>query len=330
MRELKQQLINNPDSIISTLEHFDFTDVQERKGRIYFCFGYGHDNKTNNISLTDNPNVYVQDYVRPDLKGDIISYIMKSRNVPFKDVVSVIKKELGITGTSFTKRKVFGGIFNVAKRTASYESKVHSETILQSYKGLNTKFLKDNISLSTQEDFGLGFDIDSQRITIPIRNAYGELIGVKGRCNYTPKDDEPKYLYLVPCAMSTTLFGYSQNYQHLVNAEEIFIFEAEKSVMQAYDFGVKNTVALGSNNLSTTQIKLLYELQPKKIVFMLDKGLDYSQTYNNRDSLISFCKMNEFEIYMWDWKKSNLPDKSSPTDYGEDTFYECLLEIERI
>ena len=93
---------------------------------------------------------------------------------------------------------------------------------------------------------------------------------------------------------------------------------------------LKNTVALGSNNLSTTQIKLLYELQPKKIVFMLDKGLDYSQTYNNRDSLVKFCKMNEFEIYMWDWKKSNLPDKSSPTDYGEDTFYECLLDLERI
>lgn len=330
MREIKKQLLDNPDSIVSILEYYDFTNIRLNHSEIRCSFGQDHDASAIRIKLTNNDSLYVQDFVRSDYKGDIISYIMKSRNVPFVDVVSKIKNELGISNTTFSKRKVFGGLFNIAKRTSDYESKVHSETILQSYKGLNTKFLKDNISLSTQRDFGLGFDIDSQRITIPIRNAYGELIGVKGRCNYNPKDDEPKYLYLVPCAMSTTLFGYSQNYQHLINAEEIFIFEAEKSVMQAYDFGIKNTVALGSNNLSLTQIKLLYNLQPKKIVFMLDKGLDYTQTYNNRDSLINFCKMNEFEIYMWDWKKSNLPDKSSPTDYGEDTFYECLLETERI
>ena len=156
------------------------------------------------------------------------------------------------------------------------------------------------------------------------------MIGIKGRCNYEPEDNEPKYLYIVPCAMSTTLYGYSENYDSLMCADEIYIFEAEKSVMQAYDFGVRNCVALGSNNLSLNQIKLLYFLQPKRVIFMLDKGLDYSQTYNNRDSLLNFCRMNEIEVYMWDWKNSELPDKASPTDHGEDEFLNCLLNIERI
>lgn len=330
MKELKMQLLNNPESIIQILEYYEFTNIKLLRNEIRFSYGENHDASAIRIKLINNDGLFVQDFVRSDNKGDLISYIMKARNVKFTEVMSCIKNILGISSYSVKKKKVFGGFFDPIKNKTSYESKVYPESILNEYKGCNTKFLKDNISFTTQQKFGIGFDIQSQRITIPIRNAYGELIGIKGRCNYEPNDDEPKYLYIVPCAMSTTLYGYSENYDSLIGAEEIYIFEAEKSVMQAYDFGVRNCVALGSNNLSINQIKLLYFLQPKRVIFMLDKGLDYSQTYNNRDSLLNFCRMNEIEVYMWDWKNSELPDKSSPTDYGENEFLNCLFNIERI
>lgn len=330
MKELKMQLLNNPESIIQILEYYEFTNIKLLRNEIRLSYGENHDASAIRIKLTNNDGLFVQDFVRSDNKGDLISYIMKARTVKFTEVMSCIKNILGISSYAVKKKKVFGGFFDPIKNKTSYESKVYPESILNEYKGCNAKFLKDNISFTTQQKFGIGFDIQSQRITIPIRNAYGELIGIKGRCNYEPNDDEPKYLYIVPCAMSTTLYGYSENYDSLIGAEEIYIFEAEKSVMQAYDFGVRNCVALGSNNLSINQIKLLYFLQPKRVVFMLDKGLDYSQTYNNRDSLLKFCRMNEIEVYMWDWKNSDLSDKSSPTDYGEDEFLNCLLNIERI
>lgn len=330
MKELKMQLLNNPESIIQILEYYEFTNIKLLRNEIRFSYGENHDASAIRIKLTNNDGLFVQDFVRSDNKGDLISYIMKSRIVKFTEVMSCIKNILGISSYAVKKKKVFGGFFDPIKNKTSYESKVYPESILNEYKGCNTKFIKDNISFTTQQKFGIGFDVQSQRITIPIRNAYGELIGIKGRCNYEPNDDEPKYLYIVPCAMSTTLYGYSENYDSLIGAEEIYIFEAEKSVMQAYDFGVRNCVALGSNNLSINQIKLLYFLQPKRVIFMLDKGLDYSQTYNNRDSLLKFCRMNEIEVYMWDWKNSDLSDKSSPTDYGEDEFLNCLLNIERI
>lgn len=330
MKELKMQLLNNPESIIQILEYYEFTNIKLLRNEIRFSYGENHDASAIRVKLINNDGLFVQDFVRSDNKGDLISYIMKARTVKFTEVMSCIKNILGISSYAVKKKKVFGGFFEPIKNKTFYESKVYSESILNGYKGCNTKFLKDNISFTTQQKFGIGFDVQSQRITIPIRNAYGELIGIKGRCNYEPNDDEPKYLYIVPCAMSTTLYGYSENYDSLIGAEEIYIFEAEKSVMQAYDFGVRNCVALGSNNLSINQIKLLYFLQPKRVVFMLDKGLDYSQTYSNRDSLLKFCRMNEIEVYMWDWKNSDLSDKSSPTDYGEDEFLNCLLNIERI
>lgn len=330
MRELKKQLIENPEYIISILEHFEFTNIKLLRNEIRFSYGENHDATGIRIKLINNDGLFVQDFVRADNKGDLISYIIKARSAQFTEVMSCIKNTLGISSYAVKKNKVFGGFFDPIKNKSLYESKIYPETILNEYKGCNIKFLKDNISFETQQKFGIGFDIQSQRITIPIRNSYGELIGIKGRCNYEPEDNEPKYLYIVPCAMSTTLYGYSENYDSLMCADEIYIFEAEKSVMQAYDFRVRNCVALGSNNLSLNQIKLLYFLQPKRVIFMLDKGLDYSQTYNNRDSLLNFCRMNEIEVYMWDWKNSELPDKASPTDYGENEFLNCLLNIERI
>lgn len=330
MKELKAHLANNPEMIREVLEHYDFSNVRINRTEIRCSFGSGHDASAIRIRLNDNDGLFVQDFVRSDYKGDLISYIMAARNVSFIDVVNTIRSITGITSYSVQKKKTFGGFFDNIKRKSEYKSKTLSSDLVDKYRAYNIKFLKDNISFMAQKTFGIGFDDESQRIIIPIRNAYGELIGLKGRCNYDPDESESKYIYLYPCAMSTTLYGYSENYQHLMCADEIYIFEAEKSVMQAYDFGVRNCVALGSNSLSTSQIRLLYFLQPKRIIFMLDKGLDYKYTYTNRDSFLKFCKMNDTEIYMWNWKESDLPDKSSPTDYGEDKFFECLMNCERI
>lgn len=334
LKDLKKELLKSPQSIINILEQYEFSKIHIKSNEIRFAIADGHNSSAIRIKLTDNDNLYVDDFirnVRDDFgsRCDVISYIIKTKNTDFATVLSTIKKELGITDfyDFHTKQSVFGGFYDrIKKNQASLNVKTYKETILNEYLNVYSKrFAEDKITFEAQDKFQIGYDIDSQRITIPIRNVYGELIGIKGRAAWDITDDECKYLYIVPCPMSSTLFGYCQNYEFLNQADEIYIGESEKFVMQCYSYGIRNCVSLGSNSLSTAQAQLLIELNPKKIIFMLDKGLDFANTKANVERLKLFTRMFDIEIYWWDWQiNTNLPDKASPSDYGKKIFVDIV------
>lgn len=318
-KQLKCKLLQSPETIINILEFYGFSNPKIHSKEIRCGLYDGSNSSAIRIKLINNDNLFVTDYVR-GISYDLISYIIHTKNATYVDVLRVIKAELGIDDfyELNAKHSVFGGFYDrIKKRNDDLYVKTYSESILKDYQIVcNKKFLLDNISAESQNKFEIGYDVVSQRITIPIRNEYGDLIGVKGRANWDIKDDEPKYLYLVPCAMSSTLYGYCQNYKHLVG-NDIYIYEAEKSVMQCDSYGIHNCVSLGSNSISPKQCKLLMELNPKRIVFMLDKGLDIENTKRNAKTLGVYTRMFDTQIWLWDWTKSSLPDKSSPSDYGK-------------
>ena len=112
---------------------------------------------------------------RFNISEDIINYLIKVREADFKSVLNTIKKELGIQSfyTMTEKRSIFGGFYNrISKFQSAIYVKTYPESVLDEYDiGYNKRFLDDNISLQTQDYFDIGYDIISQRITIPIRNA---------------------------------------------------------------------------------------------------------------------------------------------------------------
>ncbi|MEG3006807.1 MAG: hypothetical protein RR806_04985 [Oscillospiraceae bacterium] len=195
---------------------------------------------------------------------------------------------------------------------------------MQYHKGAFTRFVKDNISFEAQQFFDLRYDPESQRIVIPIYNSIGQIIGMKGRANWEMSEDDMKYLYLIPCRISETLYGYSHNFEYLTG-NNVYICESEKSVMQAYSYDIRNVVALGGNALHKAQCKLLIELYPKNIIFLLDNGLDLSVTMGNIKLLQKYTKMFDMGIGYWDYRLSqSLPEKCSPTDLGVDKLNEIL------
>ena len=97
--------------------------------------------------------------------------------------------------------------------------------------------------------------------------------------------------------------------------------------MQAWGFGVRNIVALGSNSLSEKQTKLLLQLQPKRIIIAMDEGLAFEQTQRNADIIKSFGAMFTPEIWYWDSDQDlDIDPKSSPTDAGREKFKEIIEE----
>ena len=262
--------------------------------------------------------MYVIDYAR-NINQDIFTYISEQRIVDFKDIIAIVRKILNIDDISIfnESRGIFGGFYEKIRKRNEYTVRTYDESILNKYVSLaNMRFIKDNITIDAQQFFDIRYDVESQGIVIPIHNQIGELIGVKVRCNYDVQDGEMKYYYLIPCQMSQTLYGYSQNYNYLVN-NVIYIFESEKSVMQCYSYGIRNCVALGSGSISRKQVQMLLELNPQKIIFMHDVGFDLENILRNINIVKSYSRFSEVELGYWDFFDRLYDNKVSASDLGK-------------
>jgi len=332
--EVKAKLLEQPESIIHILDAFHFSKIRIGMREIRCAFEHGMNPTAVVIRLQNNENLLVKDYER-NYSLDLINYIIKSKNIPFKDVMNVIKKELHLDSIYNYKRKkgLFGGIYNnIGRSNGEIAVTTYPEEILKQYGSTpNWLWLKDGISLSTQRKWSIGYDVLSQRITMPIRTSTGEIMAIKGRLNGDPEEFEPKYLYIINGPMSQTLFGYSENYSSLYESD-VFVAESEKSVLKLDSWGYNNVVALGSNSLSTTQAKLLMSLNPKSVTFMLDRDLPLDNTKRNADLLRTFCTMRQLKIRYWNWENNiTLNEKSAPCDDTKEEFeYILSNEIEPI
>ena len=327
IQELKKQLLENPENICTLLEEFDFAHITLKRNEIRFA--RNSDGGPNIRIRLNDEYLNVTDYVN-SIHTDIISYIIKEKNTDFRSVLSAIKRILNLSDDwrPQSRHLIFGGVYeHIIHRTDS-SPKTYDESILDEYlKVPNERFQRDNISLEAQMKFGIGYDVGTDRITIPIRDQHGSLMGIKGRRNYeTDNEEDPKYLYLVPCQMSKTLFGYSTNYSSMYG-DTVMVFESEKSVLQCASYGYHNAVALGSNSLSEYQAKIILSLSPQKVIFMLDSDLPLENTKRNIDMLRSVAIMRDLQINYFDWTEClELPAKASPSDEGKEVFEYILAE----
>ena len=318
LKEIKKELLDNPEKLEELLEYFNFYNIHIHQSYISFGRAIDSSKKSIAIRLEKNDYLYVSDYAR-NINQDLFTYISEQRLVDFKDIISVVRKILKIDDFSIFREPqgIFGGFYEKIRKKNEYTCRTYDESILNKYVALaNMRFIRDNITIDAQQFFNIRYDVESQGIVIPIYNQVGELMGVKVRCNYDVQDGEMKYYYLIPCQMSQTLYGYSQNYNYLVN-NVIYIFESEKSVMQCYSYGIRNCVALGSGSISRKQVQMLLELNPKKIIFMHDVGFDLENILRNINIVKSYSRFSEVELGYWDFFDRLYDNKVSASDLGK-------------
>ena len=318
LKEIKKELLDNPEKLKELLEYFNFYNVHIHQS--YISFGRAQDTSKKSIviRLEKNDYLYVTDYAR-NISKDLFSYISEQRLVDFKDIIGVVRNILGVDDFSLfnESRGIFGGFYEKIRKRSEYSVRTYDESILDKYIPLaNKRFIDDNISIAAQQFFGIRYDVESQGIVIPIHNQIGELIGAKIRCNYEVQDGEMKYYYLIPCQASQTLYGYSQNYNYLTN-NIIYIYEAEKSIMQCFSYGIRNCVALGSGSISRKQVRMLLELNPKKIIFMHDVGYDLENILRNINMVKNYSRFSEVELGYWDFFDRLYDNKVSASDLGK-------------
>lgn len=325
--KIKEQLIEQPEKLITLLENFGFEHIHHRGSEIRFARS---DSGGANISirLKNNPYCCVSDWSR-GVNTDIVSYIIREKNVEFREVLQAAKQILNLADDwrPQQKKQLFGGIYsNLSCRNREIKLKTYDESALDKYEQIgNLRFLRDGISLEAQKFFDIRFSVEDNAIILPLHNEMGDFVGAKARTNYTPEEGESKYYYPIPTQVSQTLYGYSKNYEYLYGADTIYIGESEKFCMQLYTMGIRNCVSIGSHTLSEKQAKLLLQLAPKSITFMLDEGLDLMETKRNADILKSVSGMMQVDVYFFDHTEClELGPKDSPSDHGIKVWNEII------
>ena len=172
----------------------------------------------------------------------------------------------------------------------------------------NILFEKDGISLSTQRFFEIGYDQQTNRLTIPIYSEIGDLVGVKGRIFQEEiEDGQNKYLYLFNCNKGKILYGLNKNIDNIMHQGKVYVVESEKAVMQMYDMGYYG-VATGGFKISKHQINMLTRLGVQ-IIFAYDKDIEENELNNIAEQFVEGVP-----VYAIIDRDGILEEKESPSD----------------
>ena len=172
----------------------------------------------------------------------------------------------------------------------------------------NIMFERDGISLSTQHFFNIGYDPQTNRLTIPIYSEIGHLLGVKGRIFQEELEEgQNKYLYLFKTNKSKILFGLDKNLNNIIQQGKVYVTESEKGVMQLYDMGYYG-VATGGSKISKYQINMLTRLGVQ-IIFAYDKDIEEDELKNIAEQFVEGVP-----VYAIFDRDNILKEKESPSD----------------
>ena len=329
---LKEHILEN-NFIPTILEELGCHHIRKKDG--YFqCANPDGDNVTA-VCVYENTNLTTINYTRDISNGknihtDLISLVEFYKNETFPYAVKWICDVLDIDYYSNLNEDLPKSLqltkMLVEMQSVDTESETEKplkpipEKILSYFKPyVNDMFNEDGVSYDTQAEFEIGYDEFTNRITIPIRDDLGNLVGVKARYFYRQvPEDEQKFMYIEKCARSQILYGLYKTINFIKKAQRVFVTEAEKGVQQLYDKGYFEAVATGGSKISKSQIDKLTRLCVP-IIFVFDKDIIKEELDDIASRFIDGT-----EVYALIDTIGILNEKESPTD--NISKFEQLLE----
>ncbi|CEQ01631.1 putative DNA primase [[Clostridium] sordellii] len=274
--KIKDSLKNDKDRIIEILGKIGCTYIKPNSNQIRF----GRDDEGSGTGNVIRIDTLGYNSFSHDTQGDIITLISEIKNISIGKAIRYLADELGID-KSYKRVEVkppFGGFYKNISKIRELEDKplrTYPKANLDEFGVAACKlFMEDGISGKTQEDFLIGYDIWTDRITIPWLSDDGKLAGVMGRMarDLTGIETNYKYLPVLNFEKGKFLYGFYQNYKNILNTNTIIICESEKSVLKGRDINLNNVVALGGNSIKPRQAKLIKSTFAN-VILALDEGI---------------------------------------------------------
>ena len=316
--DLKEYIVEQ-ECIDTILEDLGCGSIVKHDG-YYTCSNPDGNNK-NAVTVYIGDNLTTVNYTRNITKdkrsADIFDLISFYKDCSFPEALKYVHGLLGLD--YYAEREEVCESLQILRMLKDMGSgqdsddnepvKPISEKVLSYYLPYGNKmFENDGISLETQKEFEIGFDVASGYITIPIRDSLGALCGCKGRYFGEPDDRHTKYTYLEKCNKAKILYGYWQNREYIKNSKSVFILESEKAVQQLATIGVRNAVSTSGKTISKHQVELITRTNCVPIL-ALDKDVQEDELKD-----IASMFMEGINVYAIIDKDNILDEKESPSD----------------
>lgn len=298
-----------------------FVDL-EQKGDEWWGLSCFKDEKTPSFSVRQTPPCFY-DY-SSGIGGNVYTFVRYYYHCGSAEAVNILAQYAGVDGELETPKKKMAAT-NVCKKykppklnQTQAKSKVLPINSMMKYEKRDDKLAiweAEGISRASLDKFEVYYDSFSDRLVYPIRNVAGEIVNIGGRTldPYWKEKKQRKYCYFYSWGTLNTIYGLSENMEHIRKAGEIILFEGCKSVLLADTWGIHNTGAILTSHLNPNQMKILIQLGCR-VVFALDKDVRVRDDHNI-NKLKRFVNVE----YLWDYQDL-LGEKDAPVDRGKEVF----------
>lgn len=225
--------------------------------------------------------------------GGHIAYILRAFGISKTSATAAIdglRLQAGAVYRKKSSREIFGN--------NPYRSRwvLDDFDTLGPYFGIPSELVRQGFTEKTLEFFEVGWDYRNLRITFPIRNIYGELIGVSGRA--TVPEQEQKYKiyrhelwsrpelglppdYDMGAAKKATMWNFHILHTSLLtdpSPQPLVVVEGFKACMWTWQCGYQRVSALIGSYLSELHAELLARLAQPVILFLDNNAAGHSGT----------------------------------------------------
>ena len=193
---------------------------------------------------------------------------------------------------------------------------------LDSNDSLYQLLLKKNYDIKKLLDLGLvnsvngkTYDMFTRRITFPLWDKDGNIVGFSARV-YRNEKDVSKYMNSRESKLfkkGETLYNYHKAKDIAKRERKIIVVEGFMDAIRISSIGIKNVVALQGTAMTTEQVQLLKKLRVKVILCLDNDNAGLIATINNGDELIK----NEIETEVIRLSGEKDPDEYILANGGE-------------
>lgn len=324
-----------------------------QKGKNYFCVCPFHDDHSPSMSVSYDKQIYK--CFSCGASGNVFTFVQNYENVSFNEAVSIVARSVGLNldfgpvKKNSNNFKLELEIMSLAERFLQNNLKSSSGIDAKKYleeRGINEEIIAEfGIGLSLdnatslkdlllKKGYGIdklielgvvnehGFDVFARRITFPLWNIDGDIVGFSGRIYRN--EDSAKYVNSKETKIfkkGELLYNYHNARDYAKREKFILVVEGFMDAIRLSANGIKNVIALMGTSLTSNHIDLLKKLRVKVILCLDNDDAGLTATINNGMMLIK----NNVDVGIIRLSGSKDPDEYILKN-GIDSFKNLLKE----
>lgn len=342
--EMLQQIKDNNDIVDVLEEYMTF----KKNGENYLSLCPFHNEKTPSFVVSGKKQIFK--CFGCGESGNVISFIMKYKNLNFVDAVGFLASRVGIVINSDDRENSLNKHYSALRDSAKYfyinlkknnvaikylrDRGLKDDIIIKfglgyssrSFNSLKDYLIKQKFNLNDLVDIGLisskngkYYDKFINRIMFPIFNYKGIVVGFGGR---SIDDKLPKYLN----SKDSTVFKkgnnlYALNFLLRNNKyfESIIVVEGYMDCISLHNCGIQNVIAILGTALTIDQIKLISKYTNKLYLCFDCDNAGKNAILRTFDLLKDFINKNILEVFVVEFSGAKDPDEFL-NKYGKERF----------